>query len=271
MGDSPAAGGAMPMKFPNISWWVEVLALGLNPGERETVLGDLEEAGETGRRAFWSVAGLLIWRQLTLLRSWRPWVAGLGLAMPASFLLMGFSVSIAQSYVSVIGGTVIQITGIKVAPGLTMLLCDAALLAAWSASGAFAVGVISPRTTWMSATTSLLACVFCLARFRMNSLSPLCLLLFLPPALAGFSFGLRSFRMPLSTSLAVAFITTALTTPHWNKAGAPLPVWVLSWPTWYLVVTAWRRRAQLRSGLQGGCSVVNGARRHEKSWTKLNW
>lgn len=251
MGDSPAASDTMPMNFPNSSWWVEVLALRLNPAERETVLGDLEEAGETGRRALWSVAGLLIWRQLTLWQSWRPWVAAFGLAMPASFLLMGFSVSIAQSYLSVIGGTVVQTIGIKVAPGLTMLLCDAALLAAWSASGALAAGIISRRTTWMSAASSVLACVFCLARFRIDSLSPLCLLLFIPPALAGFCFALRSSRMPLSTSLAVAFITTALTTRHWNKPGASLAVWVLSWPAWYLVVIAWRRRAQLRSGSQG--------------------
>ncbi len=237
------------MKFPSCSWWVEVLALGLNPSERETVLGDLEETGETGRRALWSVAGLLTWRQLILWQSWRPWVAAFGLAMPASFVLMGLSVSIAQSYLSLIDGTVVQTTGM-VAPGLRMLLCNAALLAAWSASGALAVSVISRQTTWISATTSIVACVFCLARFHMDSLSRLCLLLFLPPALAGFCFGLRSSRIPLSTSLAVAFVTTALTTPHWNKPGASLPVWVLSWPVWYLVVIAWRRRAQLRSGSQ---------------------
>lgn len=252
MGDSPAASDTIPMKFPNGSWWVEVLALGLNPGERETVLGDLEEAGETGGRALWSVAGLLIWRQLVLWLSWRPWVAAFGLAMPASFVLMGFSVSIAQSFLSVMDGSVVQTTGIKVAPGFTMLLCNAALLAAWSASGGFAVAVISRRTTWISATTSIVACVFCLARFRIESMSPLCLLLFLPPALAGFCFALRSSRITLSTSLAVAFVTTALTAPHWHKPGSSLPVWLLSWPAWYLVVIAWRRRAQLRRGLQSG-------------------
>ena len=54
------------------------------------------------------------------------------------------------------------------------------------------------------------------------------------------------------TVIFSAPVTTALTTPHWNKPGASLPLWVLSWPAWYLVVIAWRRRAQLRSGFQTG-------------------
>jgi hypothetical protein len=90
--------------------------------------------------------------------------------------------------------------------------------------------------------------VFCLARFRIDCLSRLCLLLFLPPALAGLCFGLRTSRIRFGASLAMAIVTTALTAPHWNKPGAWLPNWMLSWPAWYLVAIAWRRKA-LRSGL----------------------
>lgn len=100
----------MPMNLPNASWWVELLARLLSPGDRESVLGDLAEAGETGRQAVLSVAGLLIHRQMAVLRNWRPWVAAFGLAMPASFLLMGFSVSVGQSYNAVIGNTVLRAT-----------------------------------------------------------------------------------------------------------------------------------------------------------------
>lgn len=239
------------MKFRNGSWWVELLARGLSPGDRETLLGDLTEAGETGRQAFSSIAGLLIWRQLPVWRNWRPWVAAFGLAMPASFLLMGFSVSIAQTYQSVIGSTVLQATALKEGPGLTVLLCNAGLLAAWAATGGFAVGTISRRTTWISAIFSLLPCLFCLERFRIDSLSRLCLLLFLPPALVGLCFGLRTPRIRFGASLAVAIVTTALTIPHWNKPGAWLPNCALSWPAWYLVAIACRRKAPLRSGLHG--------------------
>ena len=239
------------MTFRNGSWWVELLAHGLSASDRETVLGDLEEAGETGSQALLSVAGLVIWRQLSVWRDWRPWLAAFGLAMPASFLLMGFSVSIAQTYQSVICGTVLQATGLNVPPSRMVLLCDLGLLAAWSATGGFAVGTISRRTTWISAAFSLLPCVFCLARFRIECLSRLCLLLFLPPALAGLCFGLRTSRIRFGASLAVAIMTTALTLPHWNRPGPWLPNWVLSWPAWYLVAIAWRRKAPLRSGFDG--------------------
>ena len=227
------------MNFWNASRWVELLARWLSPGDRETVLGDLEEAGESGAEALLSIAGLLIRRQLSVWRNWRPWVAAFGLSMPASFLLMGFSVSIAQTYQSAIGSIV--------SPGLAILLCDIVLLAAWSATGGFALGTISRRTTWISAVFSLLPCAFCLARFRIDSLSRLCLLLFLPPAIAGLCFGLRTSRIRFGASLAVAIVTTALTIPHWNEPGAWLPNWMLSWPAWYLVAIAWRRKV-LRSG-----------------------
>lgn len=231
----------MPMKFRNGSSWVEVLARRLSPGDRETVLGDLAEAGETGRRALWSVAGLLMWRQLSTCRNWRPWIAALGLAMPASLLLMGFSVSIAQTYQSINVGTVLQATGLNVGPPVVGLLCDLALLSAWSATAGFAVRTISRRTTWISITFSLLACMFCLARFRMDHLSRFCLLLFLPPALAGFCLALRISRIPFGAFLAIAIVTTALTTLHWNKSDASLFNWVLTWPAWYLVANAWNR------------------------------
>jgi len=241
----------MPMKFPNGWWWVECIAGLLAPGDRETVLGDLAEAGESSGQSFLSVAGLVIRRQLLVWRSWRPWLAAFGLAMPASFLLMGFSVSVAQNYHAVIGATVAQATGFKVGPGFTMLLCDIGLLAAWSWTGGFAVGTISRRTTCMSAALSLLACTFCLARFRIDSLSRLCLLLFLPPAAAGLFLGLRIARIRLGAALAVAITITALTIPQWSKPGAWLPNWALCWPAWYLVAIASRHKAPLRSVMHG--------------------
>lgn len=236
------------MKFPNRSWWTELLARGLSPTDRETVLGDLEEAGETSGQAFFSIAGLVLRRQLSLWRDWRPWVAAFGLAMPASFLLMGFSVSIARNFQLAIGTSMLQTTGLKVAPGLVVLLCDIVLLAAWSATGGFAVGTISRRSTWISAAFSLIACGFCLARFRIESLSRLCLLLFLPFALVGLCLGLRVSRLRFGASLAVAIATTALTAGHWSTRGAWLPNWMLSWPAWYLVVIAWRVKAPPERG-----------------------
>lgn len=240
----------MPLPFGSSAWWVELLARSLSPADRDTVLGDLAEAGETDRAAFCSIAGLLVHRQFEIWRNWRPWVAAFGLAMPASFLLMGFSLSIAKTYQHVLGGSLLHATGANLPPGVMVLLGNLALLAAWSATGGFAVGILSRRTTWMSALCSLLPCAFCLARFRIDSLSRLCLLLFLPPALAGLCLGLRTSRIRFSRSLAAALVTTALTLPHWSQPGPWLPNWLLSWPAWYLVAIA-RPRKPLRIGWHG--------------------
>jgi hypothetical protein len=54
---------------------VEMLARLLEPTEREAVLGDLAETGETGARAIRDLAGLVIRRQAAPWRDWRPWLA----------------------------------------------------------------------------------------------------------------------------------------------------------------------------------------------------
>ncbi len=219
------------------SWWLELLVGALSPSDRETVLGDLAEAGETGSRALLSVADLIIRRHLSLWRDWRPWIAAFGVAMPASFLLMGLSVSIAQA--------VLPAAGRHASSGLTGLLGHIGLLAAWSATAGFAAGTMSRRTAWVSVTFSLLPCVFCFTRFRTDGLSPLSLLLFLPPAIAGLCFGLRTSRIHFGAALVVAFATTVLALPNWNHPGAWLPNSVLSWPAWYLAVIAWRGKTQI--------------------------
>ena len=58
---------------------LETICRALEPEERQAVLGDLAESGETGIRALAAVAGLVVRRQLGLWKSWRPWVALLGL------------------------------------------------------------------------------------------------------------------------------------------------------------------------------------------------
>lgn len=223
----------------------------LPPRDRETVLGDLAEAGESSGQALLSVAGLVIRRQALLWRSWRPWLAAFGLAMPGSFLLMGFSLSIARNYQSLIGNSVLQATGFTIAPGFTTFLCSAGLLAGWASTGGLAIGTISRRTTWASAAASLFACTFCLARFQIECLSRLCLLLFLPPAIAGLCLGLRIARIRLGAALAVAITITALTIPQWHKPGGWIPNWALSWPAWYLVAAASLPQLRWRNDAHG--------------------
>ncbi len=219
---------------------VELISLLLDPCEREIVLGDLTEAGESSSQALLSIAGLVIRRQASLWSNWRPWLAAFGLAVPGSFFLMGFSLSIARSFQLLIGDTVLQATGLAIKPGLAMFLCNTGLLAALAWTGSFAVGTISRRTAWASAACSLVACSFCFARFNLESMTRFCLLLFLPPAIAGLCVGFRTARVRFRAALATAIAVTVLTVPEWNRPGAWLPNWALSWPAWYLVAIAAR-------------------------------
>ena len=68
-------------------WWlVELVSHLLEPGERDAVLGDFEESGQSAARALLDVIGLVARRQASLWMNWRPWVA---LVAPLLLLLTG--------------------------------------------------------------------------------------------------------------------------------------------------------------------------------------
>jgi hypothetical protein len=217
---------------------VDLVSRLLPPEEREVVQGDLLEGGESAWQSVIAVVGLVLRREAALWRNWRPWLAAFGLAVPSSFLLMGFSLAVSRAYQQLIGGPILHATGVAVRPGLALFLCNVLLLAAWSWTGGFVVGSVSRRTVWVSAALSFAPCVFCLERFRVESLSRLCLLLFLPVALWGARRGLQVARIKRSSAIALAIAITALTIPTWSSGGAWIPNWALSWPAWFLVATA---------------------------------
>ena len=71
--------------------------------EREVVLGDLAETDRGMWRGLGDVLGLAARRQLALWRSWRPWAASFGLALPASLFLMGCSVAASAAFAGLSG------------------------------------------------------------------------------------------------------------------------------------------------------------------------
>jgi hypothetical protein len=206
--------------------------------DREAVQGDLLENGEGWWPSLLAVLGLAMRREATLGTHWRPWLATLGLALPSSLLLIGFSLSVSHAYEQSVTSAVVHITGLNVGPGFALLLCNLLLLAAWFWARGFLVGPVSRRTARLSATLWFAPCAFCLERFRVESLSRLCLLLFLPAALWAARRGLQIARIQRSSAVAFAVGVTALTIPTWGSSGAWIPNWALSWPAWYLVATA---------------------------------
>jgi hypothetical protein len=225
----------------------------LERDERDAVLGDLVEARETPWDAVLAVLGFIVRRHLLLWKSWRPWLAAFGLALPSSLLLMGFSLSVSQAYQQFVDPAILNATGLTPGPGFWLLLCNILLLTAWSWTGGFVVGSVSRRTVRVSAALSFLPCFFCLARFRVESLSRLCLLLFLPPAIWGVRRGLQIARVKWSSAIILAVAVTVLTIPTWGRSGPWIPNWALSWPAWYLVATA-QRPTWLRARTQSRVS-----------------
>jgi hypothetical protein len=227
------------------TWAVVEVAARLLPAEdREVVLGDLAEAGESSWRGSLDVLDLAVRRQLVLWKNWRPWAATLGVAVPSSFLLMGFCLSVSLNLLRLIDPAVPRPEGWTAGSAIVQLLCHGLLLLACSWTGGFVVGSLSRRTLWVSLTSCCMACSFCLVRFRVESLSRLCLLLFLPPAIFGAQQGLRKARVGMSSAVVIAVLVTTLMIPSWSHRGQKwwnppgLLTWILSTPAWFMVVTA---------------------------------
>jgi hypothetical protein len=249
---------------------VEAAARLLARDEREAVLGDLVEARESTWSGLFGVLGLVFRREAAQWKSWRPWLAGFGVALPSSFQLMGASVSVSWSYLTLRCPELLQKSSLTLGSGSLVLLCHALLLIGWSWTGGFVVGSLSRRTLWASTLLCYSPCLFCLSRFRVESLSRFCLLLFLLPAIWGVRQGLRISRMKLSSAILLAVAITVMMLPAWTSAGqhwwSP-PRWTLNWalcwPAWYLVATA--KRAGSRAGLIGSDGLWSRGHREQQT------
>ena len=217
---------------------VEVAARLLERDEREAVLGDLLETGEGGWRRLLDVLGLVVRRQILHWRSWRPWLAVFGLALPGSLLLMGFSVSISSIYERLVDRRILIGSPHPIHEAFFQLLCRGLLLIGGSWACGFVMGSMSRRTLWVSIASSCFPCLFCLVRFREPSLSRLCLFLFPLPAIWGVRQALRLTGLNLTFAILLAIAITTLTILPTNSRGVWALNWTLVWPAWYIVATA---------------------------------
>ena len=219
---------------------VEVIARLLERDDREAVLGDLVETGATAWQSLLEILGLVVRREAAPWTHWRPWLAAFAVALPSTLLLMGVSLSVSCTYQRLTGSRAFGACSPTGQEGFPLLLCHVLLMIIWSWTGGFVVGSVSRRTFWASAALSLLACVFCLSRFREASVSGLCLFLFLPPAILGVLRGLRFMPIRPRTAVAVATIATVLMTCAWLSRALWSFNWALLCAAWYIVVLACR-------------------------------
>jgi hypothetical protein len=226
---------------------VETLCRLLEPQERQAVLGDLAESGETGLRALAAVAGLVARRQLGLWKSWRPWVASLGL-LP---VLLAFS-SFASSIVLIIERYPWK-PGHQTHQEIMLMLCAATLLTAvlsWAVG--FVTASLARRSTVSVAALLATGALWAICQQQVAH-TPFGILftglLQLALHLAPFAHGLRSGagcgRLTPSRSLmlaAAALLLLLVLTPfQWPDMKDLLILTFFSWPMLYLMATArWR-------------------------------
>jgi hypothetical protein len=203
---------------------VEIAATFLAPMDRDAVLGDLAEMGASGWSALGSVLGLVARQQMELWRAWQPWVSG-SIAFAGSVLLLSVSFGLSVDARHLLHGD----------RGYGSVLCEALLMLLWSWTSGFVVGSLSNKTRWVSGILCAIPCLSCALRFHDTSLSRLCVLLFLLPAMIGAVQGARRARLSHRTALTLAIGMTALMLV-WG--GMYMRNWLLFLPAWWLVAHA---------------------------------
>jgi hypothetical protein len=213
---------------------VAVSAL-LDVNEREAVLGDLAERGETAWTGITAIAGLVIRKQFAIQENRQSWVAAMGLALPGTLFLLGFSLAMSRPVQRLVDPKLSLLTGLTIRPGLSVLICRVLLLVCWAWTGRRLIGTIARRAIWVSVALSGAGCLVCFSKFHEQSLATVCLLLFLFPAGWGVRQGLLLARINLHSAVVLFATVLLLSVATWNRGGAWILTWSMSWPAWYFV------------------------------------
>ncbi len=226
---------------------VEYASRLLEPNEREAVLGDLFESGDSTWKSLLGVIGLAARRQSFTWMSWRPWLA-LFVTWPISFLLMFVTVSISCTFQRLFMDKPLVWPSPTGNEGIFLFLCHIFLALAWSWSAGFIVGSISRRTIWLSALLCVKVALFSYPDFQEGYLPKLSLLLFFVPAILGARHGFRNGTIKSSTALLVAITVTISMISAWNNEALWYLNWLLILPPWYLVAAAYAHQNNMSTG-----------------------
>lgn len=146
----------------------EFASQALLPEERDAVLGDFAESGETGSQALLGVLDLVARRQTALWKGWRPWLVLVGLVVPLAWVLSLNSRSAASanavyfwSYLSNWDWSLLKYIGFWyiLRDSVLAVLMQSVVLVCWSWSAGFLLGSVSRR---IMPANGVLFCLFSL-------------------------------------------------------------------------------------------------------------
>jgi hypothetical protein len=132
----------------------EFASQALQPDERDAVLGDFAESGESGGQALLGVLGLFARRQAALWKDWRPWLVLVGLVVPLAWLLSinsrlaaGASAVYFWSYLNNWDWSLLKYVGFWyiLRDSILAVLMQSVVLVCWSWSAGFLLGSVSRR------------------------------------------------------------------------------------------------------------------------------
>jgi hypothetical protein len=148
--------GGEPLRNPMMSrtgWCLtEAVSQMLDPDERDAVLGDFAESGESAGQALLSILGLVARRQAAVWMLWWPWLSLIGLIVPLGMLLSIVSRTTANGsaiylwlYVNNLDWPLIRNHGFwRLLPEtITLLFLWYSTLACWSWTSGFVLGSAS--------------------------------------------------------------------------------------------------------------------------------
>jgi hypothetical protein len=128
-------------------WWlVERLSQRLEPGERDAVLGDIAESGESGREALRDLLSLAVRRQAALWGGTRTWIALAGLIAPAAVLAGGASGWVGRQFQTILTQGVMAESGMTPADNIVRLVCGILLMIAWAGTAGFILSSLLRRS-----------------------------------------------------------------------------------------------------------------------------
>jgi len=212
------------------NWLAGKIALLLEPTERDSVLGDIAENGETGWQAFRSVAGLAARRQFALWKNFRPWLAMVAVSIPAGFLMGSATRWLASGYnlyswilwnYRDLDPSLLAESHMSLDHGIWGLARASVTLLAWSWSSGYIIGSLSHFATWLTGTVFCAFFLLAPVSYALQEQSAgAAALVVAGITLAVSFFGMRMGRRPPVPALVQAIfwgcsILTALTVYNW--------------------------------------------------------